>query len=100
MRSRRSRRPTSFSGSRGRGTRLRPSGDFLGRCGRSGGRFLMTEQQGLDSIVDDVLSARETAVSANERFLVELIDIVLLAAAERLVEAEAGGPDASALFFG
>jgi hypothetical protein len=60
----------------------------------------MTEQQGLDSIVDDVLSARETAVSANERFLVELIDIVLLAAAERLVEAEASGPDASALFFG
>lgn len=48
----------------------------------------MTEQQQLDCIVDDVLSARRAAVSAKERFLVELLDIVLMAAAERLVEVE------------
>lgn len=48
----------------------------------------MTEQEQLDHIVDDVLSAREQAVSAREKFLVELLDIVLLAAAERLVETE------------
>jgi hypothetical protein len=60
----------------------------------------MTEQQQLDRIVDDVLSAREAAVSAKEGFLVELLDIVLLAAAERLVEAEAGEAAALGIFLG
>lgn len=60
----------------------------------------MTEQQQLDDIVDNVLRARETAVSAREQFLTQLLDLVLLAAAERLVEAEANGPDAAVLMFG
>jgi DNA gyrase/topoisomerase IV subunit B len=60
----------------------------------------MTEQEQLDFIVDDVLSAREAALSAKEKFLVELLDIVLLAAAERLVEAEANEAGMAGIFLG
>ena len=60
----------------------------------------MTEQQQLDRIVDDVLSARAAAASANESFLTELLDIVLLAAAERLVEAEASETGTPRIFLG
>ena len=59
----------------------------------------MTEQQQLDRIVDDVLRARQNAALASESLLVELLDMVLLAAAQRLIEAEVSGAE-PAIFFG
>ena len=45
----------------------------------------MSEQERMGRIVDHVLAARQLAVRAEEGFLVELLDVLLLAAAERVV---------------
>lgn len=48
-----------------------------------------TEVAQLERMVDEVLNARTRGVRAHETFLVKLLDMVLFAAAERLVELRA-----------